>query len=226
MDQFDQQHSDFGFGLSERLASSWAAGMKAVKRAALAFALSTVVAIGLGAAVTDSALVQILVTLLAAIALWLPMLLATIAAGRMLERRRERRFARPEMEPAAVPGPHAASWSRLLAVAPADRDRLRAMQRSLERSRNSLGAAQLDPDAHDLCVLIDRRLPELIDHQLESLAPDDRSRRKQIGALVDLVEDFARHCSGKRADDGGDAQRQAEILRRRFEMRLAGDREL
>ena len=77
----------------------------------------------------------------------------------------------------------------------------------------------MDPDANDLCILIDRRLPELIDRELDSLAPDDRGRTKQLDELVDLVEQFARHCSRSR-EGGSHAEREAAILRRRFEHRL------
>ena len=110
----------------------------------------------------------------------------------------------------------------LTAAAPGQGERLLAMQRSLEASHRSFRAAELDPEAHDLCLLIERRLPELIDHELDSLPPDDRGRRRQVTELVDLVEQFARHCGRKRDGDRSASTYQAEILRRRFEDRLSG----
>ena len=82
--------------------------------------------------------------------------------------------------------------------------------------------ARLDPDAHDLCVLIDRRLPELIERELDSLPPGDRERRERLSSLIALVEDFARHCGRKRDGSPAGSDYQAEVLRRRFEERLAG----
>ena len=79
----------------------------------------------------------------------------------------------------------------------------------------------LDPDAHDLCVLIDRRLPELIDRELDALPPDDRGRREGVAALIRLVEQFARHCGAKRDGRAASSAYEAEVLRRRFEERLA-----
>src|SRR5690349_24839240 len=76
-------------------------------------------------------------------------------------------------------------WDRLAALAPAHAHRVGVLQRSFERSRIALGKEHLDPDAHDLCVLIDRRLPELIDRELDDLPPDDRDRGKRIDELVD-----------------------------------------
>ena len=56
----------------------------------------------------------------------------------------------------------------------------------------------MDADAGELCAMIDKRLPDLIDHELDSLAPDSRGRDRQVGELVDLVEQFVRHCGAKR----------------------------
>ena len=128
------------------------------------------------------------------------------------------------------------AWARLLRAAPAERERIGAIQRSLATSHLALRDAALDPDAHDLCVLIDRRLPELIERELDSLPPDDRGRRERVASLVDLVEHFARHCGAKRDGRSDESDYEAEVLRRRFEERLApapaepsisaGDREL
>ena len=81
----------------------------------------------------------------------------------------------------------------------------------------------MDSDAHELCAMIDRRLPDLIDHELDSLAPDSRGRDRQIGELVELVEQFVRHCGARRDGAAVDSAYQAEVLKRRFETRLADD---
>ena len=189
-------------------------GLRLAGRLALAFGLSAVGAIFIGAAVTDNAFVQILVTAFATVALWIPTFIAIVGIERLFKRRPKPAKA-AQANPALVDG----SWGRLTALAPAHSERVGVLQRSFERSRLSLGKADLDPDAHDLCVLIDRRLPELIDRELDELPPDDRDRSRRLNDLVDLIEQFARHCSRK---GSGEAvpRYDAEVLRRRFEERL------
>ena len=213
-------YRDYQAGLGERFHEMAARGMRLAKRAALAFALAAVGGIAIGAAATDNWLAQIFVTILAGAALWVPVLITLLGI--------ERLFARQPAPPGvieatavAVPDPGGRHWQRLAAAAPAERERIAALQRSVEHSHRTLSSASLDPEAHDLCVLIDRRLPELIDHELDTLPPDDRGRRQAISELVGLVEQFARHCSRKREGETADSRRQAEILRRRFEERLA-----
>lgn len=209
--------------LSERIGDLWDRGLRIAKRLAVAFGLSLALAIGVGFAVTENAFAQIIVTALAAIGFWIPMLVVLVGIEGMVARRQSRLANKKALAgPPLASGNADESWRRLAAAAPGENQRLLAVQRSLDTSRQALGAAKLDPDAKDLCVLIDRRLPELIDHQLDSLPPDDRGRRRQIGELVDLVEQFARHCSRKRDGDMPDSRYQAEILRRRFEDRLTG----
>lgn len=208
-DRFDARPS-----LNDRFAEIAARGMRIAKYLAMSFALAVVGGIAIGAAVADNAFVQIFVTFLAAIALWLPILLAALWVDSRLDRFRRGKPAAAEtiIEVTAVD----ASWTRLVRAAPAERERIGAIQRSLASSHLALRDAALDPDAHDLCVLIDRRLPELIDRELDALPPDDRGRREAVASLITLVEQFARHCG--RADS---ASYGAEVLRRRFEERLA-----
>jgi hypothetical protein len=204
------------FGLQSRIAEVAARGMRIAKYMALSFALAVVGAIFIGAAVADNAFVQIFVTFLAAVGLWLRILLASLAIDSRL--RRPRRAEAPEViEATAVD----ASWVRLARAAPGEQARIGAIQRSLASSHLTLRDAKLDPDAHDLCVLIDRRLPELIERELDSLPPGDRERRERLSSLIGLVEDFARHCGRKRDGNQAGSDYQAEILRRRFEERLA-----
>lgn len=211
--------------LSERMTSYWERGVRIATRFAVALGLSTLTGIGIGFAVTDNVLAQIFVTLLSAFALWIPFVVGVARFESWRNGRRNRKAL------AALPiGRHASKdfeqdWQRLLSVAPAERARLSAIKSSIDRSRLALGKADLDPDAHDLCVLIDRRLPELVRHELEDLPPDDAGRRRQIGELIDLVEQFARHCSRQRDSVSGSQAREAEILRRRFEARLADYRD-
>lgn len=215
-------YPDHYLSFSDRMAAMVARGVKLAKRMALAFGLAVIGGIAIGAVATDNALAQIFVSVLAVIGLWVPMLLAVIGVERLFAGRGSPPAARAEvaLSPAAATGA-GASWQRLARAAPAERERIGALQRSLDSSHRALAAARLDPDAHDLCVLIDRRLPELIDRELDSLPPDDRGRRQGIGELIGLVEQFARHCGRKRDGQAVDTSRQAQILRRRFEDRLA-----
>lgn len=206
--------------LNDRVNHFWQRGVRLATRFAIAFGLATVTAIALGAAVTDNAFAQIVVTFLAALGLWLPFVVLLARVERFFEHRRSRRA---ERQPEAISRGGRdmdESWRRLIAFAPAHAERITVLQRSLDRSRRALGKAELDPDAHELCVLIDRRLPELIHREIEDLPPDDRSRERQLRELVELVEQFARHCSRKRSDEPGTPGYEAAVLRRRFEARL------
>ena len=207
-----EQYLPFG----ERLDAFVRRGLRLLSRLAMGFGLSALAAIVLGAAVTDNGFVQVLVTAFATIALWIPAFLMILGIERLFTRR-----PRPAPVLAAAGSLPDDSWSRLAAVAPAQAHRVEVLQRSFERSRLTLGSADLDPDAHDLCVLIDRRLPELIDRELDDLPPDDRDRRKRLDDLIDLVEQFARHCSRKGSGETGLPRYNAEVLRRRFEERLS-----
>ncbi len=174
--------------VGERINLLWQRGLRFVARAAIAFALSTAAAMGVGAAVTDNAFVQILVIALLAVALWTPVFFIVLRVDQWLGRRSRRRGSTRCTAPVAANSQDDRVWRQLLAVAPEQSQRLAVLRRSLERSRQALGSAELDPDAHELCVLIDRRLPDLIHHELELLPPDDRDRREQLSALIDLVE--------------------------------------
>ena len=211
--------------LSERMTSYWERGVRIATRFAIAFGLSTLAGIGIGFAVTDNVLAQIFVTILSAFALWIPFVVGVARFERWRDARRNRRAL------AALPIAQRANqqfdqdWQRLVSLAPTERARLSAIKSSIDRSRVALGNAELDPDAHDLCVLIDRRLPELVRHELDDLPPDDAGRRRQVGELIDLVEQFARHCGRQRDSLSTGNSREAEILRRRFAARLADHRD-
>ena len=206
--------------LNERMTAIWRRGVRLAARLAIAFGLSVATAILLGAAVTDNAFAQIVVTILGAVGFWLPFLFVVARVDRFLQRRRSPR-ARDAGPDRASSAAAEQGWRRLMAIAPGHSQRIAILQRSIDRSRLALGKVDLDPDAHDLCVLIDRRLPELIHRELDTLPPDDRNRRRQIGELVDLIEQFARHCSRKRSGDTGAAGFEAAVLRRRFEAHLS-----
>lgn len=198
--------------------------MRIAKRFAIAFGLSTVTGIGIGFAVTDNVLAQIFVTVLSAFALWIPFVvaIARFEEWRLAGRNRKALAALPIAQQANKDFEQ--DWQRLIMLAPTERARLSAIKASIDRSRLALGKADLDPDAHDLCVLIDRRLPELVRHELDDLRPDDTGRRRQVGELIDLVEQFARHCGRQRDRVSSGTSREAAILRRRFEARLAEHR--
>lgn len=210
-------------GLHERVDHFWRRGVRLAARLAIAFGLAAVAAIVIGAAVTDNAFAQIAVTFVAALGLWLPFVMLLGWVDRLIEERRSKR-ARRQADPisrGANSRGDDQGWRRLTAIVPSEAQRIAAIRRSLEQSRVELGNAKLDPDAHDLCVLIDRRLPQLIDRELENLAPDDPGRDRQLRELVELIEQFARHCSRKRLDEPGTAAYEAAVLRRRFEARLS-----
>ena len=201
----------------ERIDFLWKQGVRFVSRAAVAFALSTAAAVGLGVAVTDNGLVQLLVTVLATLAFWVPSFLIVVQVQKWLAHRSSHHGTAPPQ----ARSPDDDIWRRLFALAPADSARLAVLRRSLQRSRLSLGSAELDPEAHELCILIDRRLPDLIHHELEVLPPDDLHRRQKIRELIDLIEQFARHCSRRGSANEGETEFQAKVLRRRFEARLS-----
>ena len=213
-DRFDSQ-----FALPNRLSEIAARGVRIAKYAALSFALAVIGGIAIGAAVADNAFVQIFVTLLAGFVLWLPILIAGLWVDGRVRGWRARASAPPPnvVEATAVE----VHWSRLTSAAPAERDRIGAIQRSLAASHAALRDSSLDPEAHDLCVLIDRRLPELIERELDALPPDDRGRSERVSSLIGLVEEFARHCGRKRDGRAELSAYEAEVLRRRFEERLA-----
>lgn len=212
--------SSEGLPFGERIYLLWKRGVRLVTRAAIAFAVSTAAAIGVGAAVTDNALLQILVTVLAALAFWMPLFFITLRVDKWLAYRGMDYGIAPASEPPVSNSCDDDAWRRLSAVAPAESQRLAAVRRSLERSRLSLVSSELDPEAHELRILIERRLPDLIHHELEILPPDDRNRRQKVRELIALVEQFARHCGRRGSADGAKATFQAEVLRRRFETRL------
>lgn len=192
--------------------------MRVAKRLAISFAAAFVVAIGVGAAATDNAFVQILITAVATCVFWLPLFFLIAGVERLFARKPARR-APVEAAPVAFEQEDRV-WRRLAAAAPHDGERIAVLKRSIDRSRLALGKAELDPGAHDVCMLIDRRLPELIERELDELAPDDKGRRRQVGELVDLIEQFARDCSRRNSDTPAD-RHGAEVLRRRFEAHLS-----
>lgn len=211
--------------LSERMTNYWERGVRIATRFAIAFGLSTLIGIGIGFAVTDNVLAQIFVTVLSAFALWIPFVVgvARFEGWRNARRNRKALAAPPIVQ--HTNNDFEKDWQRLLSLAPTERSRLLAVKSSIDRSRLALGKAGLDPDAHDLCVLIDRRLPELVRYALDDMPPDDAGRRRQVGELIDLVEQFARHCSRQRDGVSSGDAREAAILRRRFEARLADHRD-
>ena len=161
---------------------------------AIAFALSTAAAIGVGAAVTDTAFAQTSSRFLAALAFWIPALIIVLGVDRWRARRREKNGNAP-------PRRRFHAMTRFGAGCSHRRRPMRAPRGASAIAgtiRLTLASAELDPEAHELCILIDRRLPDLIHHELEILPPDDRHRRQKVRELIDLVEQFARHCSRSR----------------------------
>ena len=221
MDPYSAQAS-----LSERIDRYWERAVRVATRFAIAFALATVSGIAVGFSVSDNIFAQIFITLLTAFAFWVPFIVGVTKVENWRARPGRRNTAAPLASRSGADTAFARDWQRLTAMAPAQRERLAAIKSSIDKSRLALGKAELDPNAHDLCVLIDRRLPELVAHGLDDLAPDDTNRRRQVGELIDLVEQFARHCGRHRDGASSGSSREAEILRRRFENRLADHGEI
>jgi hypothetical protein len=211
--------------LSERMASYWERGVRIVTRFAIAFGLSTLTGLGIGFAVSDNVLAQIFVTILFAFGLWIPFVVGLARFEGWRNGLRNRKTSAPLPNAQHGDENFEQDWQRLSSLAPTEQSRLSAIKSSIDRSRLALGKADLDPDAHDLCVLIDRRLPELVRHGLDDLPPDDAGRGRQVGELIDLVEQFARHCGRQRNGFSSDSGREAAILRRRFEAQLADHRD-
>ena len=195
-------------------------GMRVAKRLAISFAAAFVAAIGLSVVAADNAFVQLLIIAVATCVFWLP-LFFLIAGVERLFARKSAPSRQVDAAPVATDRREDRVWRRLAVAAPRDAERIGVLQRSIERSRLALGRAELDPEAHEVCLLIDRRLPELIEHELDDLAPDDLGRRRQIDELVDLIEQFARDCSRRNGSDTVADRHGAEVLRRRFEAHLS-----
>ena len=196
-------------------------GMRVARRLAISFAAAVLAAIGVAALAADNAFVQVLFTAVAVVALWLPMFFLVGAIERLFARQPARRATAVEASSSSSPDEDRI-WRRLASAAPHQAERIGVLRRSIERSRLALGKAEMDPAANDVCLLIDRRLPQLIERELDDLAPDDRGRRRQIDELVGLVEEFARDCSRRNPDGSAIDRESAEVLRRRFEAHLSG----
>ena len=196
-------------------------GMRVARRLAISFAAAVVAAIGLAALAADNAFVQVLFTAVATLALWLPMFFLFGAIERLFARKPIQRAIAVDAAPASSSNEDQI-WRRLTVAAPHHADRIGVLRRSIERSRLALGKAEMDPSAKDVCLLIDRRLPQLIERELDDLVPDDRGRKRQLDELVGLVEDFARDCSRRNPDGSAVDRESAEVLRRRFEAHLSG----
>lgn len=202
--------------------SIWQRGVRLATRLGISFGLSAILSVVVGAAATDNALAQILITAICLLAFWIPLFVLVASVERWWHRRAAVRPMK-SAQPLAHENTSAdRSWHRLARVAPHHGERIAVLRRSIDRSRLTLGEAELEPDAHDLCVLIDRRLPQLIDHELDDLPPGDRDRNQALSDLIALIEQFARECSRRGADNSEAAKRNAEVLRRRFEAHLSG----
>ena len=202
--------------------SIWHRGVRLARRLGISFGLSAIVSILVGAAATDNAFVQILITAICLLAFWIPLFILVSGVERWWHRRSTVGPMKPAQPVVQLSAAVDRSWHRLALAAPHHSERISVLRRSIDRSRLTLGKAELEPDAHDLCVLIDRRLPQLIDHELDDLPPGDRDRTQALSGLVDLIEQFARECSRRGDDNSEAAKRNAEVLRRRFEAHLSG----
>jgi hypothetical protein len=120
-------------------------------------------------------------------------------------------------------------WDRLEDEAPHQAARISIARRSSERSRQALKARHLEFSAHSTLVMLERRIPELIDSELKFAAEQpSRAGMKIIDELVDLLERFAADCERQLSSDHRLGAPETRLLRQHIERYLDrdGDRPL
>lgn len=209
-------------GLAAEAAGMAAAATRRAIRVLLrlvsAGALAAVAGIIIGAVATAGGLVQLLVTAFAAFALWIPafLLLSGFARWRgsrqrrVVQAREQRRFA-------PIGG---AAWDRLEQAAESRAPELRALRSELAGIHAALPVQSLDPQVHDLRVLIEKRIPQLIDSGLACLPDETQARSAATSELVDLVGRFARGSREQERILVNASRREHDAVRRRIEGHL------
>lgn len=201
-------------------------GVSLLTRLALGGMLATVAGILIGAAATGGGLVQLLVTVLAIFALWIPafLLVSKVASWRSRRRMREASSAPPARAvPSTRPSPVEAidaSWNRLALVAGPRHSEVRRIEAQLAEVWRALPAQSLDPQTHELQLLIGRRIPQLIETRLSCLPLRSRERANAVDELLDLLADFTQDSVGRYERLAVDGHHKHEIVRRRIEDHL------
>ena len=88
-----------------------------------------------------------------------------------------------------------AAWDALAGEAIGSENRVLVARRSCTRLREALKARPLDPHAHDLLVLLEKRVPELIEGRIKrTVGADERQRSLVLEDLLELLERVAAEC--------------------------------
>lgn len=214
--------ASFGMSLYQR-------ALSLLIRLALGGMLAAVGGIAVGAAATDGGLVQLLVTGLAAMALWIP---AFLLVSRLAAWRRRRRIRQASVAGSPAGGKDAparptvaidAAWSKLaLAAGPRHGD-VRRIEGQLAQVWRALPSQSLDPQTHELQLLMGRRIPELIETRLSCLPLRRRERAEAVDELLHLLADFAQDSAGRYEQLAVDNRNRHAIVRRRIEDHLGRD---
>lgn len=170
-------------------------GLSLLTRLALGGMLAVLAAILIGAFATAGGFVQLLVTAFAAMALWIPafLLVSRFAEWRL---RRQRRAALAEaVKPSSSSGPAPvepidAAWNSLAAASGSRAGEVRRIEQQLAAVWKALPAQSLDPQVHELQLLIGKRIPQLIDAQLACLPLRRSERQAAVDELVELISSF------------------------------------
>ncbi len=115
-------------------------------------------------------------------------------------------------------------WDRLEDEAPHQAARIAVARRSTEQSRQALKARHLELAAHSALVMLEKRIPELIDDELNMAGglPGPAGVRA-IDELVDLLERFAADCERQLGRDRRMGASETRLLRQHIERYLGHD---
>lgn len=211
----------FASGAAEMAITATHRALRILARIAGAGALAVIAGIVLGAVATGGGLVQLIVTFFAAVALWIPAFMLLTGIHRWRTRRQQSAHRREREYILSRTG--GSSWERLAHHSGEHRQRLLALYRELTSTHQSLPPQSLDPDVHECRILIEKRIPQLIDSRLDSLPAEPNQRSAAIGDLLDLVERFADDCRAREERLLQTRQDDHDIVRRRIEGHIARD---
>lgn len=209
----------FGFALYRR-------GMSLLARLAIGGMVAAIAGIVIGALATGGGFVQLLVTAFATMALWLPAFFLVSRVASWRRRRQMRAAVSAPANKARVAGPPRpadaidASWNRLAMVAGQRHSEVRRIEGQLAEVWRALPAQSLDPQVHELQLLIGQRIPQLIDTQLSCLPLRSRERGQAVDELLNLLGDFTQDSVGRYERLAIGSRHQHEIVRRRIEDHL------
>ena len=115
-------------------------------------------------------------------------------------------------------------WDRLEDEAPHHSARIAVVRRSTEQSRQALKARHLELAAHSALVMLEKRIPELIDDELTTAGSlPGLAGIRAIDELVDLLERFAADCERQLGKDRRMGASETRLLRQHIERYLGRD---